>query len=151
MYKYIVSLLKAPGIFRNIIFRVRGSFSEFKYRHSLQYRRGRGRPKSNGYRCDGRDGQSFSLCGGHKRMTPKWKDYRNPCKNLKFLICTLYVSKLSQANYWHRVKVGPGPQDSGPQDLGTGDLGPLSKFKSGTAAPPSKFKSGTPERDFTIL
>ena len=26
-------------------------------------------------------------------MTPKWKDYRHPCKNLKFLICALYVSK----------------------------------------------------------
>ena len=28
-------------------------------------------------------------------MTSKWKDYRNSCKDLKFLICALYVSKLS--------------------------------------------------------
>ena len=28
-------------------------------------------------------------------LPPKWKDYRNPCKNLKFLMCALYVSKLS--------------------------------------------------------
>ena len=29
----------------------------------------------------------------------KWKDYRNPCEDMKFLICALYVSKLSQTNY----------------------------------------------------
>ena len=28
-------------------------------------------------------------------MTPKWKDYRNPCMDFKFLVCALYVSKLS--------------------------------------------------------
>ena len=32
-------------------------------------------------------------------MTPKWKDYRNPCKDLKYLIGTLYVLKLSQTNH----------------------------------------------------
>ena len=32
-------------------------------------------------------------------MTPNWKDYRNPSKDLKFLICTFYVSKLFQTNY----------------------------------------------------
>ena len=43
----------------------------------------------------GEGGQNFSLCGDHKWMTPKWKDYRNPCKDLKFLICALHVSKPS--------------------------------------------------------
>ena len=33
-------------------------------------------------------------------MTPKWKSYRNPCKNFEFLICALYVLKLSQTNYF---------------------------------------------------
>ena len=36
---------------------------------------------------------------GYKWMTPKWEDYRNPCKDLKFLICVLYISKLSYINY----------------------------------------------------
>ena len=28
-------------------------------------------------------------------MTPKWKDYRSLCKNFKFLVYTLHVSKLA--------------------------------------------------------
>ena len=44
-------------------------------------------------------GQNFSFCGGHKWITPKWKDYRNLCKDLKFLICTLYVSKVFSTDY----------------------------------------------------
>ena len=43
-----------------------------------------------------RDGWSkFLPCRRHKWMTPKWKNYRNLCKNLKLLIYALYVSKLS--------------------------------------------------------
>ena len=38
--------------------------------------------------------KTFSLYRGHKLMTPKCNDYRNPCKELRFLICALYVSKL---------------------------------------------------------
>ena len=57
--------------------------------------RGRGTPKSDGCRCEGRGGQVFSHCGSHKWMPLKWKDYRNPCKNLKLLICGLYASKPS--------------------------------------------------------
>ena len=37
----------------------------------------------------------FLPCRRHKWMTPKWKNYRNLCKNLKLLIYALYVSKLS--------------------------------------------------------
>ena len=44
-------------------------------------------------------GQNFSFCGGHKWITPKWKDYRNLCKDLKFLICALYVSKVFSTDY----------------------------------------------------
>ena len=52
------------------------------------------------------------------------------------------------SDYWHGVKVGPGPRDPGPRDppqsLKVGPETPL-KFKIGTPRPPSKFKSGTPD------
>ena len=51
------------------------------------------------------------------------------------------------SDYWHGVKVGPGPRDPGPRDppqsLKVGPETPL-KFKSGTPGPPSKFKSRIP-------
>ena len=36
-------------------------------------------------------------------MTPKWKDYRNPCKDLKVLIYALYVSKLRLIIYRFQI------------------------------------------------
>ena len=36
-------------------------------------------------------------------MTPKWKDYRNPCKYLKVLIYALYVSKLRLIIYRFQI------------------------------------------------
>ena len=59
-----------------------------------------GRPKSDGCSCEGRGGQNFSLCGGHKWVTPKWKEYRNLSKDLKFLIWdSMYQSYLSLIIY----------------------------------------------------
>ena len=84
------------GIFQNNF--GRGISFESNYGHSLQHNRESCRPKSDACRCEGRDGQSFLLCGSHKWMTPNWKDCRNLCKDLKFLICAFYVSKL-KTNY----------------------------------------------------
>ena len=36
-------------------------------------------------------------------MTPKWKDYGNLCKNLKFLIYALCVSKLRLIIYRFQI------------------------------------------------
>ena len=75
MYKYIDLTVEVYEEYFEISFFESESPSEFNYGHSLQYSRGRGRPKSDGCTCKRRGG------------------------NLKFLICALYVSKLSQTNY----------------------------------------------------
>ena len=93
IYKYIDLIVETYEEYFEISFFGWGSPSEFSYGHSLYYR-GRTRPKSNGCRCERKGSQNFLLFRGHKGMTPKWKYYRNLCKNLKILVCVLYVSKL---------------------------------------------------------
>ena len=67
VYKYIDLTAESYEEYLETSFFGWGSPSEFSYGCSLQqYSRGRGRLKSNGCRCEGRDGQNLSLCGGHK-------------------------------------------------------------------------------------
>ena len=63
MYKYIDLTVEAYEEY----FEGWGSPSEFNYGHLLWYSGGKGRPKSDGCRCERRGGQSSSLWGrGHK-------------------------------------------------------------------------------------
>ena len=81
MYKYIDLTVEAYEEY----FEGWGSPSEFNYGHLLWYSRGKGRPKSDGCRCERRGGQSSSLWGrGHKWLTPKCKDFRKPCKDCMY-------------------------------------------------------------------
>ena len=66
MYMYIDLTVEAYEEYFETSFFGWDSPSEFNYGHSFQYRRERSWPKSDACRCEGRGGQNFSLCGGHK-------------------------------------------------------------------------------------
>ena len=59
MYKYIDLTVEAYEKYFETSFFEWGSPSEFSYGHSLQCRGGRGRPKLDGCRCEGRGGRNF--------------------------------------------------------------------------------------------
>ena len=65
IYKYLHLSVQAYQEYLETSFLGWGNPSEFNHGYSLQYSRGRSRPKSDGCKCHGRGGQNFSLCGGH--------------------------------------------------------------------------------------